>query len=367
MPLQLPVGNPLGALQNLFKGEASSLLGLDISSSSVKLVELSRSGDGYRVDACSSEPLPQGAVTDKQITDPVAVGDAIARAVAKTGTGTKQAAVAVAGSSVITKIITMSSSLNDDELEQQIRLEADQYIPYPIDEVNLDFQVLGPVANAPESAEVLLAVCRRDTVETRVAALEAAGLKAKVVDVEAHTLQNAIHLLSHQMPDGGTGKTVALIDIGSTGTGVHILHNFEMVYSREQSFGGKQLTDEIMRHYGISQAEAEQAKRQGNMQDYESTVLPHFLDDMAQQIERSLQFFFSSVPRFNAVDQIILAGGCASIPGVEQAMMQRLNIPTVVAKPFENMRTAWRVKKAELDVSQPAMLIAAGLALRAFD
>src|SRR5262245_1018644 len=232
MPLKLPTGNPLGVLQGLFKGEAKALLGLDISTSSVKLVELSRSGDGYRVDAWASEPLRQGAVADKQIADPVAVGRAISQALTRMG-GTRSAAVAVSGSSVITKIITMPSSLSDDELESQIRLEADQYIPYPIDEVNLDFQVLGPVANAPESAEVLLAVCRRDTVETRVAALESAGLKAKVVDVEAHTLQNAVQLLSHQMPDGGTGKTVALIDIGSTGTGVHIMHNFEMVYSRE--------------------------------------------------------------------------------------------------------------------------------------
>ncbi len=358
----------LGSVQNLFKKEAGSLLGLDISSSSVKLVELSRSGDGYRVDACASEPLPGGAVNDKQIVDPVAVGAAIQRAVSRSGTSTRTAAVAVAGSSVITKIINLPSSLSDDEMEEQIKIEADQYIPYPIDEVNLDFQVLRALPNAPDTAEVLLAVCRRDTVEARSAALETAGLKPKVVDIEAHALQNACSLLEHQMPDGGRDKTIALIDVGSTGTGVHILFNHELVYSREQAFGGKQLTDEIARHYGMSPEEAERAKRTGGLpQDYETAVLAQFLDDVAVQIERSLQFFFSSMSRFSSIDQILLAGGSSGIAGIDQVVARKLNIASAVARPFEHMKTAWRIKREQLDQDAPAMLIAAGLALRAFD
>ncbi|HXG28216.1 MAG TPA: pilus assembly protein PilM [Nevskiales bacterium] len=358
----------LGFVQNLFKSDSGSLLGLDISTSSVKLVELSRSGDGYRLDACASEPLPPGAVNEKQIADPDAVGKAIQRAVARSGSGTRNAAVAVAGSSVITKIINLPSSLSDDEMEEQIKIEADQYIPYPIDEVNLDFQVLRALPNAPDTAEVLLAVCRRDTVEARAAALETAGLKPKVVDIEAHALQNACTLLEHQMPDGGKDKTIALIDIGSTGTGVHILHDRELVYSREQPFGGKQLTDEIARHYGMSFDEAEKAKRSGGLpQDYETTVLAQFLDDVAVQIERSLQFFFASMPRFSSIDQILLAGGSAGIAGIDQTVARKLNIPSVVARPFEQMRTGWRIKRAQLEQDAPGMLIAAGLALRAFD
>lgn len=358
----------LGFVQNLFKNESGSLLGLDISSSSVKLVELSRSGDGYRVDACATESLPPGAVNDKQIADPEAVGAAISRAVSRTSTGTKAAAVAVAGSSVITKIINLPSSLSDDEMEEQIKVEADQYIPYPIDEVNLDFQVLRTLPNAPDTAEVLLAVCRRDTVEARSAALEIAGLKPRVIDIEAHALQNACTLLEHQMPDGGKDKTIALIDIGYTGTGVNILHNHELVYSREQAFGGKQLTDEIARHYGMSPEEAERAKRSGGLpQDYETAVLAQFLDDVAVQIERSLQFFFSSMSRFSSIDQILLAGGSSGIPGIDQAVARKLNIPSAVVRPFEHMKTAWRVKRGQLDQDAPAMLIAAGLALRAFD
>lgn len=358
----------LGSVQNLFKKEAGSLLGLDISSSSVKLVELSRSGDGYRVDACASEPLPAGAVTDKQITDPLAVGEAIRRAVSRSGSSTRTAAVAVSGSSVITKIITLPSSLSDDEMEEQIKIEADQYIPYPIDEVNLDFQVLRALPNSPDTAEVLLAVCRRDTIEARSAALEAAELKPKVVDIEAHALQNACSLLEHQMPDGGKDKTIALIDIGSTGMGVHILHNHELVYSREQAFGGKQLTDEIARHYGMSVEEAERAKLSGGLpEDYKTAVLAQFLDDTAVQIERSLQFFFSSMSRYSSIDQILLAGGSAGIVGIDEAVARKLNIPSAVAHPFEHMKTAWRVKREQLDQAAPAMLIAAGLALRTFD
>lgn len=358
----------MASMQSLFGGGSPHLIGLDISSSSVKLLELSRKGTRYHVEAYAVEPLPPSAVSDKQIVEPKLVAEAIGRAVARAGTRTRHAAVAVAGTSVISKIIEMPASLSDDNMEEQIRAEADQYIPYPIDEVNIDFEVLGKSPKNTEMVDVLLAACRKEQVEQRCAAVELAGLTPRVVDIEAYALENACQFLEHQMPEGGRNKTIAIVDMGANTTSVLILHNLKTIYTRDQSFGGRQLTEEIMRHYGMSFEEAGKAKRTGALpEDYQTEVLSHFLADMSQQIDRSLQFFFSAVTQYSSIDQIILAGGCAHIPGVEQYIQERLQVPTVVAKPFAGMGVSSRTKPANLAKEEASLLIACGLAYRAFD
>ena len=358
----------MAIVQQLFGSGSRQLIGLDISSSSVKVLELSRKGDKYHVESYGVEALPPNAVTDKQVTDPQAVGDAVARAVNKAGTRTKQAAVAVAGASVITKIIQMPGGLTDKDMEDQIKSEADQYIPYPLEEVNIDFQVLGTSEKSGEQVDVLLAACRKEQVDQRCAALEIAGLQPMVVDIEAYALENACQFLQHQMPDGGKGKTVALVDIGASTTSVLILHDLKTIYTRDQAFGGKQLTEEIMRHYGMSFDEAAKAKRSGNLPEtYEGEVLSHFVADMATQIDRSLQFFFSAASQYSTIDQILLAGGCAHIANVDQVIQERLQIPAAVAKPFAGMSVASKAKPKNLAQEEASMLIAAGLAYRAFD
>jgi type IV pilus assembly protein PilM len=354
--------------QKLLGGREQQLIGLDISSSAVKLLELGRQGDRYTVEGYAVEPLPPDVVTDKQINDPRAVGEAISRAIARAGTRTRNAAVAVAGSSVITKVISLPARLRETEMEEQIRADADQYVPYPIDEVNLDFEVLGPSEREPGAVDVLLAACRKEQVEQRVAALEIAGLKAKVVDIEAYALENACQFLTHQMPSGGVGKTVAVVDMGASTTSLLVLHDLKTVYTRDQVFGGRQLTEDIMRFYGMSYEEAGKAKRLGNLPaNYDTEVLGHFVADAGQQIDRALQFFFAAAQRHNPIDQLILAGGCAHIPGIAAAVSQRLNLPTVVAQPFSKMSIAARAKPSQLAQDEAALLIAAGLALRAFD
>lgn len=358
----------MSVLQSLFGGGSHELIGLDISSSSVKLLELARRGERYSVEAYAVEPLPANVVNDKQVVDPKIVGEVIARALARAGTRTRQAAVAVAGASVITKTITMPASLKDNDMEEQIKAEADQYIPYSIDEVNLDFQVIGPTAKDPSSVDVQLAACRKEQVEQRVAALEIAGLVPTVVDIEAYALENACQLLYRQMPDEGLGKTVALVDIGASMTSLLVLHDRKPVYTRDQAFGGRQLTEDIMRYYGMSFEEAAKAKRLGGLPDtYQGDVLAGFLNDLALQIDRSLQFFFSASTTHRTVDAMVLAGGCAHIPGVERAVGEQLKIPTLVARPFAQMAVAARAKPAQLAQEEASMLIAAGLALRAFD
>ncbi|MGH8429284.1 MAG: pilus assembly protein PilM [Solimonas sp.] len=355
-------------MQSLFGGGDQHLIGLDISSSSVKLLELSRKGEKFHVETYAVEPLPANAVTDKQISDPKVVGDAVERAVSRAGTRVKQAAVAVAGASVISKVIQLPKGMSEDDMEQQIRVEADQYIPYPVDEVSLDFKVLGDSEKAKDSVDVLLAACRREQVEQRAAALAFAGLTPKVVDIETYALENSCQFLQHQMPDRGMRRTIAVVDVGATTTSVLILHDMKTIYTRDQSFGGRQLTEDIMRHYGMSLDEAGKAKKFGNLpDDYQTEVLSHFVSDMAQQIDRSLQFFFSAASQYNTIDQIILAGGSAHIAGIETAIQERLRVPTVVARPFSGMSVSSKAKPAALAKEEATLLIACGLAYRAFD
>ncbi|MGE0079964.1 MAG: pilus assembly protein PilM [Thiohalomonadaceae bacterium] len=350
-----------------FKRSSPPILGLDISTTAVKLLELSKSGQRYRVESYAVEPLPANSVVEKNISDMEGVGEAIRRAVKKSGTRTKLAAAAVSGSAVITKVISMPANLSEDDMEAQIQLEADQYIPYPLEEVNIDFEVLGPSKDEADRVDVLLAASRSENVDVRVAAIELAGLTAKIIDVEAYAMENAFALIADQMPDKGVGKTIAVVDVGATMTTLNVLHDLKTIYTREQVFGGKQLTEEIQRRYGLSYEEAGMAKRQGGLPDnYVPEVLEPFKEAMAMQVSRSLQFFFSS-SQYNQVDYIVLAGGSSSIPGVSELIESKLGIATSVANPFTNMAVAPRIKAQILNNDAPALMIACGLALRSFD
>jgi type IV pilus assembly protein PilM len=351
----------------LFNKKANSLLGIDISSTSVKLLELSRAGDRFKVESYAVEPLPANAVVEKNIAELEGVGNALLRVVAKAKTATRGVALAVSGSAVITKSIEMDAGMTDDEMENQLKLEADQYIPYPLEEVAIDFEVQGPSARNPERVEVLLAACRRENVEVREAALAVAGLTARVVDVEAYALERAFGLLASQMNKGDQPLTVAVVDVGATMTTLSVIHNGRIIYTREQLFGGRQLTEEIQRRYGLSVEEAGLAKKQGGLpDDYVAEVLQPFREAVVQQVSRSLQFFFAA-GQFNQVDYIVLAGGTASLAGLDQLIQQRIGTPTVVANPFADMALNSKVNAGALASDAPALMIACGLALRSFD
>ena len=351
----------------LFKKKANTLLGIDISSTSVKLIELSRSGSRYKVEAYAVEPLPPNAIVEKNIAELEIVGQVISRLVTKARTSVKHAAVAVAGSAVITKTIEMEAGLSEDELENQIKIEADQYIPYPLEEVAIDFEVQGATARSAERVNVLLAACRKENVEVREAALALAGLTAKVVEIEAYSLERAYGLLAEQLGNGEEDLTVAVVDIGATMMTLSVLHNGQTIYTREQLFGGKQLTDEIQRRYGLSTEEAGLAKKQGGLpDDYETEVLNPFKEAVVQQVSRSLQFFFAA-GQYSDVDYILLAGGTASIVGLDQLVQQKIGTPTLVANPFANMTLSNKVNAGALASDAPSLMIACGLAMRSFD
>jgi type IV pilus assembly protein PilM len=350
----------------LFGKKSNILLGLDISSTSVKLLELSQTNSSYRVESYAVEPLPPNAVVEKNISDVEGVGDAIKRVISRSKTGSRTAAVAVAGSAVITKTIEMDAELSDDEMENQITVEADQYIPYPLDEVAIDFEVLGLSERNPEQVEVLLAACRKENVEMREAALDLGGVKPAVVDIEAHAMKRAFDLVKPQLGENPDDLVVAIIDIGATMTTLSVLADDKAIYTREQLFGGKQLTEEIQRRYSLSFEEAGLAKKQGGLpDDYEDEVLQPFKEAVLQQVTRSLQFFFSS-SQYDDVDYIVLAGGTSSIEGLGDMIESKLGTPTIIANPFVNMSLASRVDAEALSNDTPALMIACGLAMRSF-
>lgn len=342
------------------------VIGLDISSTSVKLLELSRQGERYRVESYAVRALPPNAVSEKNIADVEVVADVIKKVVQQAKCKTQFAAVAVAGSAVITKLIEMPSGLSDDAMETQISLEADQYIPYPLEEVAIDFEVQGPSPRNPDQVEVLLAACRRENVDLRTAVLDQAGLTPKVVDVEAYTMERAFSLVARQLEDD-SDQVVAIVDIGATMTTLSVLLEGKTIYTREQLFGGKQLTEEIQRRYGLSAEEAGLAKKQGGLpDDYETDVLQQFKESVVQQVTRSLQFFFSS-SQYNDVDHIVLAGGVAAMDGLADLIEEKLGTQTSIANPFASMSVSPRVNAVALAADAPSLMIATGLAMRSFE
>ena len=352
----------------LLNPKARPLLGLDISSSAVKLVELTANGkEGYRVERYTIEVLPKDAVSDGNIANMDGVVDAVKRAWKRLGTSTRNVAMALPGSAVITKKIIVPAGLREDQLEIQVESEANQYIPFAIDEVNLDFQVIGPAPSVPDELEVFIAASKKERVEDRVAVADAAGLSAVVVDVETQAALSAFELIERQLPGGGKNQTIALVDAGSSVMSLTVLRNGQQVYAREQAFGGGQLTQDIARHYGMTYEEAEVAKRAGTLPEgYETELLAPFMENLALEISRALQFFFTST-QYNQVDNIVLAGGCAVIPGVDEVVATRTQVGTLIANPFANMVLSERVRAKSLLADASSLMVACGLALRRFD
>jgi type IV pilus assembly protein PilM len=352
---------------SLFKTKRVPLLGLDISSTSVKLLELSQVGDGFRVESYAVSALPPNAVVENNINEPEGVAVAITNVVERSKSKAKHGAVAVSGSAVITKIIDMQADLSEEQRESEIAESAEQYIPFPIEEVAIDFEILRKIPDNEERVEVLLAACRRENIDSRVDTLSQAGITAKVVDIEAYAMERAFRLVIPQLEGHDESTTVAVVDIGATMTTLSVLQGGQTVYTREQLFGGRQLTEEIQRRYGLSVEEAGVAKKQGGLpDDYETEVLTPFMEAVVQQITRSLQFFFSS-SQHNEVDYVVLAGGVASMAGLPALVEDRLGTPCIVANPFANMSVSSKVNAMALSNDAPALMIACGLAMRSFE
>ena len=360
-------GTVLISLGSLFSRHPAPMLGLDVSSSSVKLVELSRGSSGqFTLERCAMEPLERGWITDGNIENFDEVAGAVRRAVKKCGTRTKNVAMALPPSAVITKKIVLPGGLSEQELEVQVESEANQYIPFSLDEVSLDFCVIGPSASSAGDVDVLIAASRKDKVQDRQGLAEAAGLNAVILDVESYASRLAADRLIQTLPNNGADAIVALFEIGAFTTSMQVIRNQEVLYDRDQAFGGAQLTQLIVRQYGFTPEEAETKKRGGDLpDDYGSGVLQPFVESTAQEISRAMQFFFTSTP-YNRVDYAFLAGGSAALAGLTAAVTQQTSFPCSLIDPFAGMEIGGGVRENKLRREAPSYLTACGLAMRRF-
>lgn len=363
----LYVGGLMISLGSLFSREPAPLLGIDISSTTVKLVELGRSGAGSLVlERCAMEPLERGWIADGAIDKFDEVAEAVRRLVRKSGTKTKNVAIALPGSAVITKKLMLPAGLSDVELEIQVENEATQYIPFPLDEVSLDFCVLGVSPNSPDYVEVLLAASRKEKVAERQGLAEAAGLVPVVLDVETYASRLAASRVVDGLPNQGKDMLIALFEVGSQVTSLQVMRNDDVLYERDQMFGGMQLTNQVARQYGLSFEEADAKKKAGGLpEDYKEVVLRPFMENLGQELGRALQFFFTSTPH-NKVDHILLSGGSAGIPGLAKVVTKQTSFPCTIINPFDGMTVSPSVQARQLTSESTSYLVATGLALRRF-
>jgi type IV pilus assembly protein PilM len=355
------------SLSGRFRRTKPPLVGIDLSASSVKVVELSRGQKTpWRVDRYAIEPLERGAIVEGNIEKPELVAESLTRALRRCGSRAKEAALALPSGAVITKKIVLPAGLREEDYELQVEAEASQYIPFPIDEVNLDFQIIG-LSNSQEDVDVLLAASRKEKVDDRVAVAEMAGLRPIVMDVEPYAVRAAVDHVTALLPDGGQGLIVAVFSIGQATTSLTVVLDRQTIFEREQSFGGQLLTQELVRLYGLAPEEAEARKRSGDLpENYARELLQPFIEQGASDIGRALQFFFTSTPH-TRVDRILLAGGSSIVAGFAQAIAQRTAVPAELLNPFEGMELADSIRERQLRNDAPALLCATGLAMRRFD
>lgn len=353
-------------LSQLFKKPVTWMVGIDIGSHSVKAVLLSKKGELYRLEAFAVEAMPKGAMVERSIQDIESVGRVIHKIRKKMPKAVTQAVVAVSGQTVITKVIFMDVSLSDTELESQIEIEADSLIPYPLDEVSLDFEKLDINEADPSKVNVLLSAARTESVEARAGALDAGGFEPKVVDVESYALSRTMTLCSNALPEDAEDKIVAFIDVGASTTLFSVVQKGKTIYTRDQVFGGEQYTKTIVSYYNKSFDEAEQAKITGDLPpNYTFEVLAPFQTTFLQQVRRAVQMFLTTSGN-DQLDYIVLSGGTSLIQGIDRLLIDELGIHSIIIDPFADMELSPEMDRELLDKHRAQLAVASGLALRSF-
>jgi len=353
-------------LSQLFKKPITWMVGIDIGSHSVKAVLLSKKDEHYRLEAFAVEAMPKGAMVERSIQDIESVGRVIHKIRKKMPKSVTQAAVAVSGQTVITKVIFMDVSLSDSELESQIEIEADSLIPYPLDEVSLDFEKLDINEADPSKVNVLLSAARTESVEARAGALDAGGFEPKVVDVESYALSRTIQLCASALPEDAEDKIVAFIDVGASTTLFSVVQKGKTIYTRDQVFGGEQYTKTIVSYYNKSFDEAEQAKISGDLPpNYTFEVLAPFQTTFLQQVRRAVQMFLTTSGN-DQLDYIVLSGGTSLIQGIDRLLIDELGIHSIIIDPFADMELSPELDREILDKHRAQLAVASGLALRSF-
>ena len=313
----------------LFKRDARSILGIDISSISVKIIELSRKEGNWCIEGFGCEILPPDAVEGHTIKDIDAVASTIRHIVSGSHLQSKLAILALPDSAVISKILQVNDDLNEAEIEEFIIMEADKYIPYPIDEITIDFEILGQSLKIPDRLDVLMVASRSENVSSRVSALTKAGLQVKIVDVESFAIERAIQLLATTLP-AASDKIIAVIDIRGEFTNLYVLHQMKIIYTHQDEFG---------------------------------KVVNPSMEMFLLQVKRALQFFFST-SHHGFVDYILLAGEAERCSDLAPLIEKNTRIPTSIANCAQHLRLGDKLNTTSILHDAPSLLMACGLALR---
>ena len=358
----------------LFSRTGEPLIGIDISASGIKLIELAGSRGGYELKSMAIVPLPRDAIVENTVIDSMAVSQGLLDAIEIARPSTRKAAIAVSGNAVIIKTVTMPTA-TEFELEAQIEFEADQHVPYDIDDVYLDFEILGEVPDSPDEMEVVLAACKREVVDDYQLVLSEAGIEAKCVDCAVFALENALEttqVSSKGLSEGDepiddeAAAAVALVNIGANLVNINIMINGQMTFVRDQFYGGQNLTEEIQKEHGISYQAAEDMKTE-RFSEISPEALERFYVGLTSELVRSLDFYAANHAE-HPVQKLLLTGGSALIPDIANELEQRLGIESEVINPFVNINAS--SKKFDMDYLNrigPSMMVPIGLALRGFD
>ncbi|MDT8317967.1 MAG: type IV pilus assembly protein PilM [bacterium] len=338
-----------------------NLFGLDVGSYAIKMVELKEGKKGYQLINIGLAPIPPDAIVDGALMDPGAIAEAITALLAKTKVKLKDVATSIAGHSVIIKKITLAS-MSDEELADSIQWEAEQYVPFDIADVNLDFEILGPDPVDESQMEVLLVAAKKETIDDYTAVFAEAGLNPVVMDIDAFACQNMLEL--NYPPDDGV--VTAIVNIGAGLTNVNILKDGASLFVRDVASGGNHFTEAIQKRFGVGQELADSAKLGASVEGVDSSglkeVIRESMDGIASEVARTLDFFLATNPD-NNVDKVFISGGGARVKGLGALMSDKLGVPVEIVDPFQMIN--FNKKYAEMIAAEgPSFGVAVGLAIR---
>jgi type IV pilus assembly protein PilM len=347
----------------MFLAKKKEIVGLDIGSSSIKLVELKEGKKGYRLQNLALSPLPPEAIVDGALMDSVTIIDAIKDLIGQAKTKTKSAVTSVSGHSVIVKKITLPF-MTEAELEESIQWESERYIPFDINDVNIDFQILGSDAENPDVMDVILVAAKKDIINDYVSVIMEAGLNPVIVDVDAFALENML-AINYELEKG---ESIAIANVGASITSINILKNNVSAFTRDIFKGGSQVTEEIQRQLHIDFDEAEKikvgSKMEGTSQPVIQKVLKEASESLAIEIGNSLEFF-QSASTYEKIAKLYLSGGGSKIKDFDILLQQQIGIPVEMINPFKNIE--FSEKHFDLEYMReigPAMAVGVGLASR---
>ena len=341
---------------------AKSLVGLDIGSSAVKAVELKPAGRGYRIASYGSEPLPPDSIVDGAIIDGAAVAEAIRRLFEGRGIRTREVAASLSGNAVIVKKITLPT-MTEAELAESIYWEAEQYIPFDVQDVNLDYQVLDGGDAAKGTMDVLLVAAKKEKIADYTGVIAQAGRTAVVVDVDAFALQNAYEANYGIEP----GTVVVLLNAGASATNINILSGEQSVFTRDVSIGGNAYTEALQRELSLPYETADQLKRgqpvDGMSFEEARPVLRAVTDNVMLEIQKTFDFFKATAAS-DRIDRIVVSGGASRAEGFTEVLAERFGAPVEPFDPFRRINFDARKLTGEPTAIAPTAAVAVGLALR---